>query len=707
MKRAATLISTLLVIAAACGGGGKKDTTGPDLGDGTAGTGGTDDDAKTGGTVAAPVRATGTPSTDVIDRKVLFGNPERANPQLSPDGKHLAWLAPKDGVLNVFVAPAGDLAKAEPVTADPTRPVRSYFWAFDGKHLLYLQDEKGDENFHVWRVALADRKVTDITPAKGARAQVVGLSWKKPNTILVALNDRDPKVFDVWSIAIDTGEKTVVHENTGGLTGFQADDDLALRFASKPLPDGGQQIHAYDAKTGGWTEYDTVPVDDTMTTNAIGFTKKGDGHYVIDSRGRDTGALYLMDIKTKQKKLLHEDARTDIAGAMLSPKDKTLQAVSINYDRERWTVIDPKVAADFAGIAKLDTGDFKVTSRTLDDKTWLVAIYGDRVSTKYYTWNRAKKKGTFLFTSRPELDGKPLVPMHPVEIESRDGLTLVSYLSLPAAADANADGKADRPVPTVLLVHGGPWGRDTWGFNSIHQLLANRGYGVLSVNFRGSTGFGKKFVNAGNFQWGKKMHDDLIDATQWLIDQGVAPEDKVCIMGGSYGGYSTLAGLTLTPDVFACGVDIVGPSNIITLLESIPPYWAPLIATFKARIGDWSTAEGKAALLEVSPLTHARKIKRPLLIGQGAHDPRVKQAESDQIVKAMQSLGIPVTYAVFPDEGHGFARPQNNLVFFAVTEAFLSAHLGGVYQPLSKEDVAASTIKLEAGAEGIPGWPLP
>jgi dipeptidyl aminopeptidase/acylaminoacyl peptidase len=703
MKRAASLISATFLIATACGGGGKKDTTGP--------TGGGDDVATSGATGGAvdqprtPARATGTPSNDVIDRKVLFGNPERTNPQISPDGKHLAWLAPKDGVMNVWVAPAGDVTKAEPVTADPTRPVRIYFWAYDRKHLLYMQDEKGDENFHVWRVSVADKQVTDVTPVKGARAQVLGLSWRKPNTMLVGLNDRDPRAFDVWSVALDTGERTKVYENTEGFAGFEIDDDLALRFATKPLPDGGEAIHAYDAKAKTWSEYDTVPADDTMTTSPVGFSKKGDQRYVIDSRGRDTGALYLTNIKTKQKKLLHEDARTDIAGALLSPKDNALQAVSINYERQRWIPIDPRVRADFAGIAKLDPGDFAVVSRTLDDKVWLVALYGDRQSTKFFRWDRAKQKGELLFTARPELEGKPLVPVHPVEIESRDGLTLVSYLSLPANADANADGKADRPVPSVLLVHGGPWGRDTWGFNPIHQLLANRGYAVLSVNFRGSTGFGKKFVNAGNGEWGKKMHDDLIDATQWMIDQGVAPRDKICIMGGSYGGYSTLAGVTLTPEVFACGVDIVGPSNIITLLESIPPYWAPMLAMFKTRIGDWTTPEGKAALLEVSPLTHAKKIKRPLLIGQGANDPRVKQAESDQIVKAMQGAGIPVTYAVFPDEGHGFARPENNLVFFAVTEAFLSAHLGGVYQPLSPEDIAASSIKLEAGAEGIPGWP--
>jgi dipeptidyl aminopeptidase/acylaminoacyl peptidase len=293
--------------------------------------------------------------------------------------------------------------------------------------------------------------------------------------------------------------------------------------------------------------------------------------------------------------------------------------------------------------------------------------------------------------------------MHPVEIKARDGLTLVSYLTLPAAADPEGDGTANQPVPMVLLVHGGPWGRDAWGYNPYHQLLANRGYAVLSVNFRASTGFGKKFLNAGNQQWGKTMHTDLLDAVNWAVEQKVTPKDKVCIMGGSYGGYATLAGLAMTPDVFACGVDIVGPSNLMTLLASIPPYWAPIVAMFHERMGNPNTPEGKKILVEASPLTHAQNIRRPLLIAQGANDPRVKQAESEQIVAAMKKHNLPVTYALFPDEGHGFARPENSIAFVAITEAFLSAHLGGVYQPVSAEELSASTMKIVEGKAGIPG----
>jgi dipeptidyl aminopeptidase/acylaminoacyl peptidase len=706
MKRTSWFLAIALV--AACGGGGKKDPSGPAGGGDVADTPGGGDPAG-GGVADAPALppATGNPSTDVIDRKVLFGNPERTAAQLSPDGKHLAWLAPKDGVMNVWVAPIGDLNQAKPVTADATRPVRQYFWAYDKKHLLYMQDAGGDENFHLWQVdVIAGGAPVDLTPLKDTRVQLLGVSWKKPGTVLVGLNDRDPQLHDVWSIALGTGEKTKIYENAEGFAGFVADDDLALRFAAKPTPDGGQTQYLYNAKTKTWSEYETVGPEDALTTSLIGFTKKADQIYMVDSRDRDTGALYLVDIKTKKKKLLHEDARADIDGAMMSPKDNVLQAVSVEFDKQQWIAKDKKIQADFDGIAKLDTGTFAVASRTLDDKTWLVAMYGDTQPSKYYLWDRAKKQGKYLFTSRPELEGKPLAPMYPVtDLKSRDGLTLVSYLTLPNAADANHDGKADKPVPAVLLVHGGPWARDSWGPNPAHQLLANRGYAVLSVNFRGSTGFGKKFLNAGNGEWGKKMHDDLLDAVQYLIANQQVPADKICIMGGSYGGYATLAGLTLTPDTFACGVDIVGPSNIVTLVTSIPPYWKPLISIFKSRIGDWETPEGKAALLAVSPLTHAAKIKKPLLIGQGANDPRVKQAESDQIVKAMQAARIPVSYAVFPDEGHGFARPENNLVFYAVAEAFLSAHLGGVYQPISKEEAAASTIQIKAGKEGIPGWP--
>lgn len=694
------MFATFAMIA--CGGGSKGSQTmptGDTTGDATSGAGGDT-------TTSTPQVAQGKPRTDLIPREVLFGNPERAGVQISPDGKYLSWLAPVDGILNVYVAPVGKLDQAKPVTADKTRPVRQYFWAYNGKHLLYMQDKAGDENFHLFRVDVGTGEVTDLTPIDGARAMVLGISPKKPNVILVGLNDRNPQLFDVHSIDLATGKRTLVAQNDIGLTGFDLDHNLDIRFGQLMKPDGGLALLSYDPKAKEpWKPYDEVGPDDTMTTGIVGFDKSGTSYYAYDSRGRNTGALFKVDAKTKKKTLIHEDKRVDIGNVLVHPTEYTVQAVEIDFDKPRWVAIDPKVKKDFEGLQKLGDGVPHITSRTLDDKVWLIAFDSDRASPRYYRWDRTKQTGELLFSSRPALDTQPLVPMHPVVIPSRDNLELVSYLTLPKSADPDGDGKADQPSPMVLLVHGGPWARDEWGYNPLHQLLANRGYAVLSVNFRGSTGFGKDFINASNRQWGKKMHEDLLDAVQWAVDNKVAPKDQICIMGGSYGGYATLAGLTLTPDTFACGVDLVGPSNIVTLLETIPPYWAPMLAVFHTRVGNPTTDEGKQALLEVSPLTHVAKIKKPLLIGQGANDPRVKQSESDQIVKAMQAKNIPVSYVLFPDEGHGFARPENNIAFFAVTEAFLSVHLGGYYQPITEKEVSSSSMTVPTGREWLPGLP--
>jgi dipeptidyl aminopeptidase/acylaminoacyl peptidase len=386
---------------------------------------------------------------------------------------------------------------------------------------------------------------------------------------------------------------------------------------------------------------------------------------------------------------------------MLHPTEKYVQAVAFNYERLHWKVLDPSVAADFDILRRQEDGDMTVVSRTQDDGTWIVVYSLDDGPLRYYFYDRSQRMATFLFTDKENLKNKPLAKMHPVVIKARDGLDLVSYYTLPKGSDSG-DGRPDRSLPMVLYVHGGPWGRDYWGFDPIHQWLANRGYAVLSVNFRGSTGFGKNFINAGNMEWGRRMHDDLVDAVKWAVSSGIADPAKIAIMGGSYGGYATLAGLTLTPQLFACGVDIVGPSNLITLLETIPPYWKPAIEQFTTRVGDFRTEEGRALLRERSPLTYADRIVRPLLIGQGANDPRVKQNESDQIVKAMQEKGLPVTYVLYPDEGHGFARPENRLSFYAVAEAFLAEHLGGGFEPIG-QDFRGASLCVPEGAREVPG----
>jgi dipeptidyl aminopeptidase/acylaminoacyl peptidase len=355
-----------------------------------------------------------------------------------------------------------------------------------------------------------------------------------------------------------------------------------------------------------------------------------------------------------------------------------------------------------ANVAASTPGDINVLGQTMDGNQWIFVADAPEDPIPYYLYDRTSGKANRLFTSYPELAQQPLRRTVPVVIESRDGLPLVSYLTLPHAADPNGDGKPDARAPLVLNVHGGPWGRDTYGYLAEHQWLANRGYAVLSVNFRGSTGFGKGFVDAAVHQWAGKMHDDLIDAVDWAVREGVTSRETVAIMGGSYGGYATLVGLTFTPDRFACGVDVVGPSNLETLLSSIPPYWKSFFDVLTRNVGDPRTEAGRALLQERSPLNRADAIRRPLLIGQGANDPRVKQSESNQIVSAMKAKGLPVTYVLFPDEGHGFARPENNLAFYGITEGFLSTCLRGRFEPLG-DALAGSSTTVPVGADNVPG----
>ncbi len=637
--------------------------------------------------------------TGLLPRSLFFGNPDRSSVEISPDGKHISFLAPVNGVMNVWVGPIEHPGSAKPVTQDTKRGIRQYFWAFTSQQVLFLQDEGGNENVHLFRVNLADHDIKDLTPEKNIRVRMNGISHRHPNEILIGLNDRNPAYHDVYRVNLSTGEKTLELKNDE-FAGFIYDDDYKLRLSMKMKPDGTTLYSQPDGD--GWKEFLSIATDDSMTTRPAGFDKSGQVMYLIDSRNRDTGAFTTMDLKTGKQTVIAEDATCDAGDVMTHPTEDTIQAINFTYERSKWTFLDPVVKADFEVLGKVADGEVSVTSRTLDDKIWIVAFLMDNGPVRYYRYDRADKKATFLFTNRKALEGVPLQKMQSRVIKSRDGLDLVSYLTLPAGVDRENKGIASQPVPMVLLVHGGPWGRDDWGMNSLHQFYANRGYAVLSVNFRGSTGFGKKFVNAGNLEWAGKMHDDLIDAVDWAIKEKIAIPEKVAIIGGSYGGYATLVGLTFTPDKFACGVDIVGPSNIVTLLSTIPPYWAPLVQMFKDRVGDHTSEAGKQFLADRSPLTHVDRIKKPLLIAQGANDPRVKQSESDQIVKAMTEKKIPVSYVLFPDEGHGFQRPTNSLAFNAVTEAFLAKHLGGRYEAVG-EAFKDSSITVPAGVEGLPG----
>jgi dipeptidyl aminopeptidase/acylaminoacyl peptidase len=638
-------------------------------------------------------------NNSLISRDLLFGNSDRVTARLSPDGKHLSFLAPLNGVMNVWVGPSSQLDMATPVTNDTYRGIRNYGWAFTNQHIIYLQDKNGDENWRIYSVNLSNKVVKDLTPFAGVQAQIEASSYKFPHEIMVGLNKRDPEYHDIYRLNIDSGNLTLVLVNKE-FAGFNIDDDFRIRLASKTTSDGGTDI--LKPLEDGWKMFLRIGKDDALTTGVAGMNKTNDVIYFADSRGRDTSALFALNLTTSEEKMIAEDPKADYDGLMLHPREKTVEAVAFTYERKNWTVINKTIASDLDYLRTLEKGDIEIVSRSLDDKAWIVVYIVDDGPLRYYYYDHDQRKAKFLFTDKEKLQDQSLAKMVPVIIKSRDGLDMVSYYTLPLGSDSNNDGKPDMSLPMVLDVHGGPWARDDWGYNPEHQWLANRGYAVLSVNFRGSTGFGKNFTNAGNLEWGGKMQNDLIDAVAWAVQQGIADPDKIAIMGGSYGGYATLAGLTFTPETFNCGVDIVGPSNLTTLLESVPPYWKPELDQLTTRVGDFRTEDGKKLLMERSPLTYADRIARPLLIGQGANDPRVKKNESDQIVKAMQAKKLPITYVLYSDEGHGFARPENRLSFYAIAEAFLMKHLGGKYEPIDK-DFEGSNFTVPAGADEVPG----
>ena len=643
-------------------------------------------------------------STDdvpLIPRKLIFGNPDRTQARISPDGQQLSYLAPVNGVLNVWVGPIDDPITARPVTHDTNRGIRFHSWAYTSKHIFYIQDKGGDENWRVYGVDLETGAMSDYTPIEKVNAGIVKGSLRTPEKLVIALNDRNEQLHDLHILDLKTGERTLLIQNDEGFLSYTVDEEFRVRLGSRMTPDGGMEMMTRK-EDNTWELFARVPMEDMLTTHVFGFDASGQYLYLADSRERNTSALVRYDTQADQSKLLAEDPRADLSGVIIHPTTLRVQAVSFTYDRRRWQVLDSSIQTDLDFLTTVEHGEVDVISRTLDDQHWIVAYTMDNSPLRYYRYERAARKATFLFSDRKDLEDKPLASMHPVVIKSRDGLDLISYLTLPVGSDSSGTGRPARPLPMVLFVHGGPWGRDEWGFNPYHQWLANRGYAVLSVNFRASTGLGKAFTNAGNMEWGAAMHNDLLDAVDWAVQEGIADKNSIAIMGGSYGGYATLAGLTFSPDVFACGVDIVGPSNMVTLLETIPPYWTPMLEMLTSRMGDHRTEQGREFLKSRSPLTYADRIRKPLLIGQGANDPRVKQAESDQIVQAMQAKNIPVTYVLYPDEGHGFARPENNMSFSAVAEAFLAGILEGRFEPIG-DDFSGASITVPTGAEQIPG----
>ena len=612
---------------------------------------------------------------DLIPRSVLFGNPERSSPAISPDGGTLAWIAPRDGVLNLWVAPIGgesgvDWTAARPVTEDTDRGIRAFAWARDGRHLLYVQDVGGDENWRLYDVDPESLERRDLTPFEGIHATIVGTSKRRPDEVLVGINADNPQLHDVYRLHLASGELVKEIENPG-YAGWLADEDLVVRGAIAPLPDGSFNVLVRDSDAAEFRHLLTVPAEDATSTDLVSFSGDGRSLLMISAAGSDTGRLVRVDLATGDSTVLAQDPEADVSGVLLHPDTREPLIVTVLKDRMNYIVLDPSVEDDLKAVRALHPGDPSFSGRNEADTTWLIAFNVDAGSVTYFSYDRAAKTGRLLFSARPALAGYELAPMEPFSFPARDGLVIHGYATFPP-------GLGRTGLPAVVDVHGGPQVRDTWGYNPEAQWLANRGYLCIQVNYRGSTGYGKAFVAAGDREWGGKMHDDLVDAVEYTVSQGWAEASKVAIYGGSYGGYAALVGAAFTPDVFCCAVDIVGPSNLKTLLETIPPYWAPMIAQLYRRVGNPETDAD--FLWSRSPLSRARDIRIPLLIAQGANDPRVKQAESEQIVAALTEAGIDHEYMLFPDEGHGFAKPENRIKFYTAAERFLARYLGGRYE---------------------------
>jgi len=637
------------------------------------------------------VRSAGaTTPPGIVPRRVFFENADRSGLNISPNGTKLSWIAPLDGIPNVWVAPIETIGDAKPVTRATDRAVLGYQWTWTSRHIVFFRDDRGDENSRATSVDVETGATVPLTPQRGVKATISRASRLRPTEMLFAHNARDKKYHDTYLINIETGASSLVFENRE-FGDVYFDTAFNPRLARRIRRDGSGEV-VQRTKEGGWARFIEIPPEDhEFSTRIIAVPHGGETVFLIDSRGRDKGALYELDLRDGQRQLLAEDHEADISGVLLHPETDRPIAAAAKAAKIRWHVLDPGFHDDFANLERhAGHGEISFTGRSSDATQFSVFVDRDDASGEFVLYDRRRKESRSLFRTQPKLDAVGLRPMLPVVIPARDGLKLPAYLTLPSNDFRNG--------PLVLRVHGGPWSRYSWGYNNEHQWLANRGYAVLSVNFRGSSGFGKAFINASTREWGGRMQDDLIDAVEWAVAAGYADRSRVGIMGASYGGYAALMAAAKTPEVFACIVDLFGISNLISFIASMPPYWERDLDDFKRRLADPATEEGRAWLQERSPLNHVDRIKRPLLIIQGMKDVRVVPAESEQMVRAMQERRIPVIYVTFADEGHGFSRRENRFASNALIEQFLARHLGGRAEPIGDAFVGSS-LKVEVGGD--------
>jgi dipeptidyl aminopeptidase/acylaminoacyl peptidase len=640
----------------------------------------------------------------VIDRELIFGNPEIAGAELSPDGKYVAFLRPWKDTRNVYVKGVNEpFSAARLLTTETKRPIAGFFFTWDSKSVLYVKDHDGDENFNVYAVdpaakpaAGADAPASrDLTGLKGVRVEIFDVPKSDPDVAYIGLNDRDKAWHDLYKLKISTGEKTLVRKNTERITGWNFDLKGNLRLASRSAENGDTEILRVDPDK--FTKIYSCNVFEQC--GAVRFHKDGKRAYFETNKGPETDlvSLMLLDPETGKTEMVESDPlkQVDFSGARFSEATDELALTLYYGEHRRRYYRDKGFETDLKWLeGKFPGKEVSIASDTRDEQTWLIVANSDTEPGETYLFDRKTRKLALQFKIREKLPREPLASMKPVKYKSSDGLEIPAYLTLPKGVPA-------KNLPALLIPHGGPWARDLWGYNPLAQFFANRGYAVLMPNFRGSTGYGKKFLDAGNKEWGKKMQDDVTWGVKYLVAEGIADPKKVGILGGSYGGYATLAGVTFTPDVYAAAVDIVGPSNLITLMESIPPYWEPIRKLFYERMGDPNTAEGKALLTERSPLTYANKITTPLLVVQGANDPRVNKREADQIVIALRDRGYPVEYLLAPDEGHGFQRPVNNMALYMSAEKFLAKHLNGRYQEGGTPEVVARLKEITVDPKAV------